>query len=316
MKREAIFTHNDLDGLVSALLARLALPSADVFFCDYHVLADLVREHLGEYDSVWFTDLSLRDPDFFEALRAAGKDYYWFDHHASSQPQDFFEVCRIDASGQACGAEVLARYLVDQGFSLSHPLRTLVQYAHDQDLWIRALPEAQDFNDILGTLPVQELFRILEEDPYAVYRWTESMEAARAETQRRREQSLQLAEATMVCLELGPGQQLKMALCCGSSSEVGEALGDERTLVALWDLRDLERLKPKFHFRTKSPVLNAARIAEQLGGGGHPRASGAPADLAPLKVLTEALARRVKAAAESCQREAEGNARKDDETHG
>jgi oligoribonuclease NrnB/cAMP/cGMP phosphodiesterase (DHH superfamily) len=297
MAQEAIFTHNDLDGLVSALLSRLALPEADVYFCDYHVLGGMVRERLDEYHTLWFTDLSLRDADLFHDLATAGKDYYWFDHHVSSQPQDFFRVCRIDTSNTRCGADLLRDYLVEQGCAIPQPLQTLVRYAHDQDLWLRELPRAGDFNDILGQMRVQELFKILENDLYAVYDWTPEMEEAAERTKEQRRQSILLAESTAVCHDLGQGLRLKTALCYGSASDVGEALGDERTLVALWDLRDLEHVKPKFHLRTKSDRINASLIAERLGGGGHPKASGAPGEVATLKVLSEAVARQVLAAA-------------------
>lgn len=293
MARAAIFTHNDLDGLVSALLARLALPEAEVYFCDYHSLEGMVLERLPYYDTLWFTDLSLRDPAFFAHLATANKNYYWFDHHVSSVPQNFFRVCRIDPSENRCSADILRDYLVEQGYLIPAPLQTLVRYAHDQDLWVRELPEAGRFNDILGQMPVQELFRILEEEPQAVRTWHPAMEEAAERTGQQRSQSIQLAERTAVCHDLGQGLRLKTALCHGSASDVGEALGDERTLVVLWDLHDLEQMKPKFHFRTKSDWIDASWIAEQLGGGGHPKASGAPGDLQTLQALSEAIAQQV-----------------------
>jgi oligoribonuclease NrnB/cAMP/cGMP phosphodiesterase (DHH superfamily) len=293
MARAAIFTHNDLDGLVSALLARLALPEAEVFFCDYHGLEESVRERLPRYDILWFTDLSLRDAGFFAHLASAAKDYYWFDHHISSQPQGFFRVCRIDPSENRCSADILRDYLVEQGYAIPEPLQTLVEYAHDQDLWLRERPEAGCFNDILGQMPVQELFQILEADPGAVHAWHPSMAAAAERTRQQRLRSIQLAESTVVCHDLGQGLRLKTAVCYGSASDVGEALGDAHTLVALWDLHDVGQMKPKFHFRTKSDRIDASRIAERLGGGGHPKASGAPGDLQTLQALSEAIAQQV-----------------------
>jgi len=252
-----------------------------------------VWSRLDQYECIWFTDLSLREEDFFSRLRQAGKEYYWFDHHVSSRPQDFFRVCIIDTSGEHCTAEIIQAYLQQHRYEIPPPLQTLVEYAHDQDLWVRRLPPAQDFNDILGTMPAPDLFTLLQEDLNRVFHWTEEMHRACAQTQQQRAKSLALAWATCVEHDLGAGLRLRLALCYGSANEVGEALGNEETLVVLCDLRDWVHLQPKFHLRTKSERINASHLAERLGGGGHPRASGAPLEREILRQISELLLDKV-----------------------
>ena len=294
MGQRAIFTHNDLDGLVSALVAQVAMPDADVYFCDYGGLAELVRQRFDRYDTIWLTDLSLRDQDFFDDLREADLDEVcWFDHHASSAPQAWMTECRIPTDGSQCAADVVRQYVEEQGHELPLPLQTLSDYAHDVDLWIRKLDASQDFNDILGTMPVQDLYDELQDDLGRVYHWTASMTAACEATQAARRRSRELAEATSVWLDLPSGEKLRACCCWGSVSEIGDELGDPHTLVILLDMRSLEKGQVKYSFRTQSETLPADRIAERLGGGGHPKASGAPLEIGIMKALSQALAERV-----------------------
>lgn len=294
MGRRAIFTHNDLDGLVSALVAQVAMPDADVYFCDYAGLAELVRQRLERYDVIWLTDLSLREQDFFDDLRDAGLDEVcWFDHHASSAPQAWMDACRIPIDGNSCAADVVRRYVEELGHELPLPLQTLCDYAHDVDLWIRKIDAAQDFNDILGTMPVQQLYDELRADLGRVYHWTPPMESACAATQAARRRSRELAEATSVWHELPSGEKLRACCCWGSVSEIGDDLGAPDTLVILLDLRSLERGQVKYSFRTQSDTLSADRIAERLGGGGHPKASGAPLEVEVLQAVSASLAARI-----------------------
>ncbi|MCC7494755.1 MAG: hypothetical protein IT204_20530 [Fimbriimonadaceae bacterium] len=299
MGHRAIFTHNDLDGLVSALLARVALPDADVYFCEYSGLPGTVRARLQRYDVMWFTDLSMRDEPLFEEIRAAGIECYWFDHHASSLRQDWMVECRIDLSGERCAADVVKQYLLEQGLEIPVPVQTLADYAHDQDLWIRHLPAAQEFNDILGSLSVQELYDELTADPLRVYDWSPRMREAAEQTQAARRRSITLARATAVSGPLGDDQRILAVCCWGSVNEVAEELGDPHTLMVLLDLRQLERGQAKYSFRTKSDAINSNAIAEALDGGGHPKASGAPLGLDVLHALTGELVSRIQGVAAS-----------------
>ncbi len=297
MAERVLFTHNDLDGLVCALLARQAMPDMAVFFCEYSSLATIVRGRLGRFDQYWFTDLSLRDDELFGELRATDAEVFWFDHHASSAGQDWMAECRIDVSGEQCAAEVLKGYLDEQGADVAVPLLTLLDYAHDQDLWRRQIPEAQDFNDILGHLTVQQLFDELSGDLGRVYQWTDAMRTACDATQAARRRSVELARVTSAEVALGDGLRVRACCCWGSVNEVAEELGDPQTLMALLDLRQLERGVLKYSLRTKSEAIAANRIAERLGGGGHPKASGAPLGADALRLLTEQLGQRLAAVA-------------------
>lgn len=293
MASSAVFTHNDLDGLTCALLARVALPRADVYFCDYDGLPGLLSRKAERYDTIWLTDLSLSDEAVFGTLRESGAEVYWFDHHVSSIEQPWMAECRIDRTGDLCAADVVRAYVEEQGHALPIPLQTLSDWAHDQDLWIRDIPEAERFNDILGTMSVQKLFDLLEADLGRVYQPTEAMECAAERTRQARAWSLKLAEATSAWSTLPSGHRLRACCCWGSTSEVGDALGADDVLVIMCDLRNLDRGQPKLSFRTQSETIAANRIAEAMGGGGHPKASGAPLGFDALIALSHELLSRV-----------------------
>lgn len=295
----AVYTHNDLDGLVSALLARVAMPDADVLFCDYAALPEMVAARADRYDTVWFADLSIREESLFDGLREHEVEVSWFDHHASSLEQDWMAECRIDTSGDHCAADIVRAYVEELGFEIPVEVQTLCDYAHDQDLWVRKLPDAQRFNDILGQMRVFDLFCTLTEDLGRVYHWTAAMTAASEATATERAWSIQLATQTSVYTDLPDGHRLRAACCWGSVSEVGDALGEPDMLVALIDLRGLDHRSAKCSLRTQSDEIQANQIAEQLGGGGHPKASGAPLELDVLKALSGELLEQVLAAARS-----------------
>jgi hypothetical protein len=205
--------------------------------------------------------------------------------------------CRIDRGGGMCAADVVKGYLEERGVTVPVALATLCDYTHDQDLWIRKLPEAQTFNDILGHMPVQTLFDLLSEDPGRIYQPNDAMAHASDTTRAERDWSLELARRTATELELPGGGTLRAVCCWGSASEVGDAMGDDDTLVALLDLRNVGHGHLRYSLRTRSETVSAHKVAEQLGGGGHAKAAGAPLEIELLHVLTAELARRVHLAA-------------------
>ncbi|MBI5834556.1 MAG: hypothetical protein HZB16_19835 [Armatimonadetes bacterium] len=305
MSRRALFTHNDLDALTCALLAREAMPDCDVFFCTYDRFPELVARRAGGYDVIWVADLSMKDdsPEM-ATLRSAVAEVSWFDHHASSDDQAWMAHCAIDRTGAFCSAEMIAQRLATLGVEVPMPLQTLLDYTHDQDLWVRALPESQTFNDILGQMQVQELFDTLRADPMRVYYPTDAMTAASERTLREREWSRSLAEQSATVLDLRAGQKVKAVCCWGSVSEVGDMVGDPDTLVVLVDLRSLDRGYLRFSMRTQSDEIDASRIAEQFGGGGHAKAAGVSMGLDLLRALTGEVAQKVVGAARAL---ADGN---------
>ncbi len=297
MSRRALFTHNDLDALTSALLARLAMPDCDVFFCTYDRFPELITRRGRAYDVIWVADLSMKsDSPEMAALRSMDAEVSWFDHHASSDDQSWMAHCAIDRTGQFCSAEMVGQRLAQLGIEVPIPLQTLTEYTHDQDLWVRVIPESQTFNDILGQMQVQELFDLLSADPMRVYHPTDSMAAASARTLAEREWSRDLAEQSATVVDAGGGQRVKAVCCWGSVSEVGDMVGDPSTLVVLVDLRSLDRGYLRFSMRTQSDEIDASRVAEQFGGGGHAKAAGVSMGLDLLQALTAAVARRVNGA--------------------
>lgn len=299
MSHRAIFTHNDLDGLACALVARVAMPGCNVYFCDYAGLPRVLAAKLARFDEVWLADMSIKAGDeAVELLRSADADVYYFDHHDSSLEQPWMARCLIDRSSTRCSAEVIRDFIVaERDCELPVALQTLVEWTHDQDLWVRAIPESQDLNDILGHMQVQELFDLLSADPNRLYHFTPRMREASQATQRQREWSHELAQQTSVWSDLPGGGRLRAACCWGSVSEVGDLLGDAETLVALLDLRNVERGHARFSFRTQSDTLASNKLAELLGGGGHPKASGAPLEIDLFKVLSTAIGDKIRDAA-------------------
>ena len=61
-----LFTHNDLDGIGCAVLARLTFgKNVDITYCNYDEVDILVREYISKmdkgHDTCFITDISIKD---------------------------------------------------------------------------------------------------------------------------------------------------------------------------------------------------------------------------------------------------------------
>ena len=105
-----LFTHNDLDGVGCAVIARLAFPTdLSIKYCSYKSINDDINAFLDtapEDARILITDISVNEET---ASRLDGYNVRMYDHHP-------IEVIRpwmtIDNQGQECGTTLLAQALL------------------------------------------------------------------------------------------------------------------------------------------------------------------------------------------------------------
>lgn len=136
MRKVLLFTHkNDIDGMGSAVLARLAFTYVDYVLCETFELQKAIEEYFENgkiytYDMIYIADLWLEEPMFSRLAtdkRLSGK-WIIFDHHKSSfalrdaslkNPEIvyFNSVLKIeDEKGLCCGTSLFFEYLIENHF--------------------------------------------------------------------------------------------------------------------------------------------------------------------------------------------------------
>ena len=250
---------------------------------------------------LWITDISWREPAtdaYLRTLVAAGVRIYWIDHHRTALERfrsgavdvPFADrVLSEDYAASRLVYEYLARRLAAEGRAA--PAFTgfapVVAMADDNDRWLHRVPGSRELAWTVRTLGAEAYGELLGIDERVTY--TPRMLAARARVEAEIARSFTVAEATRTERRVG-SVSLVAAVCDGYPGEIADVWGRRttNTVFALYDVRSLGvSLR-----RSPDCTVDLSRLAEALGGGGHPAAAGC--ELPELRRgLAEAVADRV-----------------------
>ena len=173
-----LFTHNDLDGVGCAVIARLGIPQPlSITYCSYgsvdHEICDLL-DKLTTPAEIYISDISVKEETarrLDEYLdRSEGGSVRLFDHHPVKVSRPWMTV---DTSPMECGTSLLAKALIPNP---SPAVSAFVDAVCSFDTWrfekgIRAFPERLNaLHDILGHHGFEEL--VLEalnaDEPFSI----------------------------------------------------------------------------------------------------------------------------------------------------
>lgn len=105
-----LFTHNDLDGVGCAVIARLAFPTdLSIKYCSYKSINDDINAFLDtapEDAQILITDISVNEET---ASRLDGYNVRMYDHHPIEVTRPWMT---IDTKGMECGTTLLAQALL------------------------------------------------------------------------------------------------------------------------------------------------------------------------------------------------------------
>ena len=127
-----LFTHDDLDGVGCAIVARLAFPDDLVVrYCSYKSINSEINSFLDQLQEpvkIIISDISVNEET---ATRLDGYDVAMYDHHPITVRRPWMT---IDISGGECGTSLLARALlgVFRLLKLNPPPPALVE---DEQIW-------------------------------------------------------------------------------------------------------------------------------------------------------------------------------------
>ena len=167
-----LFTHKiDIDGMGSAVLAKLVFDSHEIVFCDTFEIDEKLNEYyengkLFEFDKIYVTDLCpstkmLEKINLDEKLKTKLKV---FDHHATDSEKTNFDFVQIkvkDEMGLCCGTSLFLKEL-EEGFCFSPTaaVLTFVELTRRYDTWewktIYNDELPNDLNTLFGSLKTEK----------------------------------------------------------------------------------------------------------------------------------------------------------------
>lgn len=300
MAKYKLFTHTDLDGVGCAIVAyhMLGKDNVDVTYCDYgeingDVTAFIYKDEYEKYDFVFITDISVNEDvaELIENVRDV-PDFRLIDHHGTAlHLNDKYEWAHVqvdEGRGKASGTTLLNKFIRQNTTAKStFDLEEFTEKVRRYDTWEWHTKyndqHAKQLNDLLYIIGRDRFVERFTEDLSLDF--TES-EALLLEIEAEKiERYVESKNARINRKDLF-GYKFGIVFAEQFNSELGNRLG---TLNP--DLDVIAMIKPEYSisFRTVKDNVDVSAIAKQLGGGGHPKASGAPTRYTEVSEFIEAL---------------------------
>lgn len=282
---------------------------ADYLYCHY---GDPVPD-VTDRPAVYVLDFSWKRPQMAELIVRAKGRVVVLDHHATAEKElDGIEEEAFTISVKAfgrylesrphikfdmtrCGAVLTWEYLREVNkfdrcsFDLffagqNGHMPELVKYVNDRDMWFWQMPHSKAVSAYIRSFPrTFEVWDTLHQE----LQGRESFHLAAHQGEAIMRNNARVVEShvrnakRMTIL----GHDVPVVNATTLISEVGEALAVGQPFAATW-FDDLKANVRRWSFRSRDGGVNVAEVAAQLGGGGHPAASGCSTPLTDPVYLT------------------------------
>lgn len=276
-----LLTHTDLDGIGCGIVFRSFLPSTpakQIVLCNYGLVDAAVRKILETTDEkLLITDLALERGTAEYIERSHPGRVELLDHHKTSvEPLAGYPWARIDTDHAATWLlfEELGRRYPEA--KVPGALGTFVRLVEDYDLWRHEFPDSARLNAMLYMLG-QELFTAA-----ILPRIAEDKELV-TESDRLYVQGLEHHKCKYFMERLKGAQVVGNRLLVVASrylSELSQYIRNNPSPPDEWkdvDYIDMLNFEYGTHaLRSYNPDFDVSQVAQEKGGGGHPKASGHP----------------------------------------
>jgi oligoribonuclease NrnB/cAMP/cGMP phosphodiesterase (DHH superfamily) len=280
-----------LDGLASAACVGRFYGEANVapFFTHPSNVDGVIKEatqNSKQPQDLWIADITWKNPETDQYLKQLAKDgwrIFWADHHAIALDKRERDIKEIGLTGWAVSdkysaARLLFDYIVSHEDKLGKANQQLLEFqkvvllADDNDRWIHNLPGSRELALTVAALSGMDAYHELVRIDSSV-NYSAKMRGAYDKASGELAESISLAYKTKADKKVDEfGISIVAALCNGFTSEVADTLRKDfkNAIFVLFNLKD-----QRFSLR-RSPEcdINLDRLAQQLGGGGHPAAAG------------------------------------------
>ncbi|AMM44898.1 phosphohydrolase [Bacillus phage SP-15] len=157
----AIFTHVDLDGAGSPVVAKYLYGDRvkEVFRVDNKDVTEKVQYLIDNKENYKDSTIFICDhsPTFemYNKLVESGLDFYIFDHHKSSELQELNDY-RVEINTDFCGTYLFFDWLVMNDPELTpeqiNSTQDFVYHVNDYDMWIHESPKSKQLHQLLYEL--------------------------------------------------------------------------------------------------------------------------------------------------------------------
>ncbi len=300
-----LFTHNDLDGLGSPILASIAYGTDTVTFdsCRYEDINEKVMAYIEErefvnYDKCFITDISVSEEvakyisettlTVDDKTYVLAEHFQLLDHHITAMPLNTFNWCHVedtDVQGIKCSGTVLFyRYLLalDTPFkeNLTKKLtETFVEKIRRYDTWDWAKfedLEAKQLNDLFYLIGKERFMeywctRLMGED--GEFTFDETQKLLLEIRQNEIDKYIESRDEDLIEREI-LGKKAGIVFADRYQSELGNKLAQ---LHPELDFIAMINVGGGVSCRTIKEDINLGTdIAAIFGGGGHAKAAGLP----------------------------------------
>lgn len=256
----------------------------EVEYCSYGEVNDVVLDLLNnekEYDKLFITDISVTE-DVAEKLDEISYKVVLLDHHSTAlflNKYKWASVKEYDIEGKTCATKLVYDYISDTYFNCKKSNNTLESFVwrtklFDTWLWFDKYKDesAKQLNDlryILGKEDFVEnmLTKISENKPLFDDFDMKLLELK----QREIDAFVEKKNKDLIIIDI-IGYKAGVVFAETNQSELGNRLSTmnpDLDFIAMIGQNGIS-------YRTSKYNVNVAEIAKQLGGGGHPKASGSP----------------------------------------
>lgn len=293
-----LFTHTDLDGVGCAILSKLAFgDEVDIEYCGYDDIDARVWEFISmdtvdEFDSVYITDISIKNEDTIKVINESlASKFRLFDHHKTAEHLNKYDWCNVTIKRngiKTCGVDLFYEWLMACGhIHDSKAMRKFVGAvtAYDTWAWKDAVVPAwgktvKEFNDLLYILGRDNFIdRCLTR--LRGYKYTTDFSKMERELLDRRQAEIDAyidkkeKEFNVVCLGDKKGMVVFADIFI---SELGNTLCERHPIYDFIAIIDLDA--GKVSYRTTIENMDVSEIAKVYGGGGHKASAGHTFDAA------------------------------------
>jgi oligoribonuclease NrnB/cAMP/cGMP phosphodiesterase (DHH superfamily) len=300
-----VITHTDLDGVGSAAvylrLSGVARDFASIIFAEpynlHEVLSSLVG-NVGDGDTIVLADLSPNKSNFREILeavnklRSSGAAIEWYDHHVWDP--DYIDALRklgvrIYVDRTTCATGVVAKYHPSKDRADETTSR-IVKAVCAADLWIWDDPLAPKLFRVAGNRRDEEWKNRLAWKLSAGILWDNELQAKLEEYVNK--ELIGASKALESVAKVGrQGKCLVVAALKDEGPPSNSIIG--ALLLSRFNADIAVVVRRNGAISLRSRAVDVQVVARALGGGGHPRASGAKVRIPLLVKLLSLFSPRV-----------------------
>lgn len=278
--RAVLITHNDLDGVVCAVLFKKVYPDSVYYLEDYNSVDEQILRVLGhpetgeeKPDILYITDITPRSDGLLAALDSyfsffSNKEIKLFDHHKTAVQR--LEPYAWATTGSVCGAQLLYDHFSSvKPFPLA-AYYDLVHLTNDYDLWKHEFPNSSTLNSLLGVYGPERFIDRFLENPSVVPTETERL-MLEIEDDKQCAYIKDAAKTATYCLQDGGP---KIAVVCAERciSQLADYILNTAGPPGIDIVAVINMQKRTVSLRSKH--WDVAAVAKAFGGGGHSRAAG------------------------------------------